>query len=112
MENKRDMESIMNKINPRNLHIQPADMQTALEQFGDVVMLEVYKQIRSKSQRLSYLMSAYFNSRPADGEVPRGHPLYKLYCKLLANNRMLGELQLKYVQIYNHYADQYKLPRY
>lgn len=113
MKTNNDIKMLMQIISPHNFHnTDSTDMQTALEQFGDTAMLETYKQIQSKTKRLNYLMTIYLTNRPENGKVPRNHPLYKLYCRLLSTNLLLADLLFQYVKQYNFYADQYKLPKY
>lgn len=113
MKMNNDIRMQMEIISPLNLHsTDPTDIQSALKQFGDAAMLETYKQIQSKSNRLSYLMTIYLTNRPENGEIPRNHPLYKLYCKMLYTNMLLGDLLLQYVKQYNIHADRYNLPKY
>ncbi len=112
MSTSTEIQELMVRISPCYIHDDSLDMQIALEKFGDTDMLDIYKEIQSKSKRLNRLVTIYLNNRPEDGKVPWQHKLYKLYCKILWNNSLLGELFLKYVTLYNIYAEQYDLLKY
>ena len=113
MENSEIKMDLLVAIKPAKLHdLDYTEMQVALEQFGDLALLDLFREIQSKTKRVQHLMKIYLTNRPSGGEVPRNHPLYKLYCRLLANNYMLCELQLEYVREYNNHARQFGLPEF